>query len=105
MIKKGDFFELPLSDGRFAYGQYVFKDRKMGPLIQVFDLISENRIQIEQLKTAYPLFPPIITGLFAAIRTGMWNVIGRKAVENFTYPNFVSTFYDQKTGKARIWFL
>jgi hypothetical protein len=105
MVKVGDVFEIPLSDGRFAYGQYVFKDRKMGPIIQIFDLISEGRIGIEQLETAHHLFPPIITGLFAAIRTGMWSIIGRKAVESFTYPNFVSTFFDDKAGKARIWFL
>ena len=105
MIKIGDIFEIPLSGGRFAYGQYVFKDRKMGPIIQIFDLISEGWIGIEQLETARPLFPPVITGLFAAIRTGMWSIIGRKAVESFTYPNFVSTFFDDKTGKARLWFL
>jgi len=105
MVKIGDVFEIPLSDGRFAYGQYVFKDREMGPLIQVFDLISETKIRIEQLEIATPLFPPIITGVFAAIRVDMWRVIGRKAVENFVYPNFVSTFFDDKTGKARLWFL
>lgn len=105
MVKIGDIFEIPLSDGRFAYGHYVYKDLKMGPIIRVSDLISEEVIQIEQLKNSTPLFPPIITGLFAAIRIGMWKIIGRIAVENFVYPNFVTAYYDEKIGKARAWYL
>ena len=105
MVKIGDVFEIPLSDDRFAYGQYVFSDSKMGPLIQVFNLITKNKIHIEKLGDVKPLFPPIITGLFAAIRTGMWKVIGRQAIKGFVYPNFISTFFDDKTGNARVWFL
>ncbi|OGO35715.1 MAG: hypothetical protein A2W35_01910 [Chloroflexi bacterium RBG_16_57_11] len=105
MVKIGDVFEIPLSDGSFAYGQFVFKDSKIGPLIQIFDLISKNKINIEQLGSVGSLFPPIITGLFAAIRTGMWKIIGRKAIKGFVYPNFVSTFFDDRTGKAGVWFL
>ena len=104
MIKIGDVFEIPLSDDRLAYGQYVYKD-KMGPIIQVFDLISEKKIRIDQFDKYKPLFPPIITGLFAAIRANIWTVIGRKEVEDFVYPNFVSAYYDEKTGKANTWFL
>jgi hypothetical protein len=105
MIKVGDVFEITLSDGRYAYGQYVFRDQKMGPIVQIFDLISEEHVSIGQLGSVRSLFPPIITGLFAAIRTGMWKVIGRRPVEGFAYQNFVSTLFDDKTGKARIWFL
>jgi len=106
----GDVFEIPLSDGRKAYGQYVFKDKeKMGPLIQVFDLIIEGEIQpeqvLERLRNAGPLFPPVITGVSAAVRTGLWRVIGRLPVQGFVYPKFVAAFYDEKTGKARRWFL
>lgn len=104
MVKIGDIFEIPLSDGRISYGQYVYKDR-MGPIIQVFDLISRERIQLVQLDQVNPLFPPIITGLFAAIRSGLWTVIGRKTVECFIYSNFVSAYYDEKTGKVSTWFI
>jgi hypothetical protein len=104
-VKVGDVFEIPLSDGRKAYGQYVFLDQKMGPLVQIFDLICEDEIQLDQLKEAKPLFPPVITGLLAAIRTGLWRVIGHMPVEGFVYPNFVSTFYNDKTGQAGVWFL
>lgn len=104
MIRIGDLFEIPLSSGKNAYGQYVFRD-KMGPMIQVFDLITENRISIDQLKNPKLLFPPIIIGLSAAIRTGFWTIIGSMPIERFKYPNFVSTLYNEKTGKAGIWFL
>jgi hypothetical protein len=105
MITIGSIFEIPLSDRRFAYGQYVFKDTKMGPIVKIFDLISDTQIQFEQFDVVKPLFPPIITGLFAAIRSGMWKVIGKKAVEGFVYPNFISTFFNEKNGEAGVWFL
>ncbi len=104
MEKIGDVFEIPLSSGKKAYGQYLFKD-KMGPMIQVFDLITENRASIDQLRSAKPLFPPIITGLSAAIRRGFWKIIDNMPVGKFTYPNFVSTLYNEKTGKSGIWYL
>ena len=77
----------------------------MGHLFQVYDLITEGIVQIDQLKEAKPLFPPVIVGLRAALRLGLWTIVGWMPVDEFVYPNFVSTLYDQKTGKARIWFL
>jgi hypothetical protein len=77
----------------------------MGPIIQVFDLFSDSKIRAQEFETAQPLFPPIFTGLFAAIRTGLWSIVGKSGIKDFVYPNFVSTLYDQKTGKARTWFL
>lgn len=104
-IKIGDIFEIPLSSGEKAYGRYVFKDRKMGPLVEIYDIITDNGIDIAQLKDADLLFPPVITGLFAAIKTGLWRVIGFISVDKFTYPGFVSAYYDETTGKAHMWFL
>ena len=104
-LKVGDILEIPLSLGRKAYGQYIFLDKEMGPLFQVYDLITENVVRLDQLKEAKALFPPIIVGLKAAVRLGLWTVVGRMPVEGFVYPNFVSTFFNFKTGKAGIWFL
>jgi hypothetical protein len=104
-IKAGDIFEIPLSNGQRAFGQYVFFDKKMGPLVQIFDLIRKEDVYIDELKHAQLLFPPIITGLMAAINTGLWRVVGHFPVERFVYPGFVSTFYDDKTGKIGIWYL
>jgi hypothetical protein len=102
--KVGDIFEIPLSDGRRTFGQYLHYS-KMGPIIQVFNLISEEDIPIEQIPFSKPLFPPIITGLYAAIKEGYWKVIGHRIVLDFIHPKFISNLYDQRTGKARIWFI
>jgi hypothetical protein len=108
-VRVGDVFEIPLSDGRRAYGHYVFRDSRMGPLIQVYDLIVEGDREshqvLDQLGHAKPSFPPVITGVYAAVRTGLWKVIGRLPVEKFEYPSFVENNYDEKTGEARTWFL
>jgi hypothetical protein len=106
-IKLGDIFEIPLSEGKKAYGQYIFWDDKNGPLIQVFDLIvnSSHTLNLMEIEGATPLFPPVLTGLFAAIKNGLWKVVGNLPVKDFKYPGFISTFYDQKTGKARTWYL
>jgi len=106
MIKIGDIFKIPLSNRRKAYGQFVYKDQQMGPLILVFNLITERQIDdIQKLINVKPLFPPVITGVNAMTRTGNWKVIGKLPVENFTYPNFIRNLYDEKTGKAGIWLL
>jgi len=95
----GDVLEIPLSNGRKAYGQYVYKDETMGPLVQVFDLITSDDLDPEQilelLKKAHPLFPPVLTGLFAAIRTGLWKAIGHMPIKEFVYPGFVSVYHEQ----------
>jgi hypothetical protein len=106
-VKVGDIFEIPLSGGKKAFGHYVFEDLKKGPLIQVYDLIvnESEEVDVDALMRKPALFPPVITGLFAAIRTGMWKVIVNTPVKKFKYPGFVNTFWDEKTGKARIWFL
>ena len=74
-------------------------------MIRIFNIITEKDIQIEQLVDTKPMFRPVITGLFAAIRTGLWKKIGHIQVNDFEYPNFIATNYNQKTGKASIWFL
>ncbi len=100
--KVGDIFEIPLSNGRKAYGQFL-NFSKMGPIIQVFDLISESDIPVEEIAASKPLFPPVITGLFAAIRDKMWRVIENRSIVNFTQPKFVTALYDEQTGKAKRW--
>ncbi len=104
-LRIGDIIEIPLSNNRKSYAQYILRDLHVGPLIQVKNLILTEDFSLDKFRTAKPLFPPVSTGLFAAIRTGLWSIVGNLLVENFVYPGFISTFYDEKTGKARIWFL
>ncbi len=102
----GDIVRIPLTHGRWGYCQFVHADPKFGPLIQVFDLITDAPISApEEVASAQPLFPPVITGLFAAVSRGGWTVIGQLPVKDFKYHGFVSTFYDQNSGRAAIWFL
>lgn len=105
--KIGYIIEIPLSRGKKAYGQYVFWDDKRGPLLQIYDLIidSTSHVELENIVKAKPLFPPVITGLFAAIRTGLWKVVGNMPVKGFKYPGFISTFWNEKTGEAGVWYL
>lgn len=103
MVRIGTIFEIPLSNGHKAYGQYVFKDR-MGPIIQVFDLITKDDQVQKTILDSNLLFPPVITGLFAALRTGLWTPIGFNKIKKFTYPGFISTLENEETGEASIWF-
>jgi hypothetical protein len=106
MVRVGDIFEIPLSGNRKTYGQYVYKDKKQGPLIQVFDCIINSEIHFDKdFINKGHLFPPIITGLTAAIRVGLWCVVGKSSVINFNYPMFVSSLWDEKTGEVQKWFL
>jgi hypothetical protein len=107
-VRVGDIFQIPLSDGRVAYGQYVYRDKKHGPIIRVFDFISETETEFdkikEQLAHAKLLFPPVITGVFAAVRTGLWKVVGRLPVNDFEYPNFINVL-DENYQPISDWFL
>jgi hypothetical protein len=103
MTKVGTIFEIPISKDRKAFGQYVRKDR-MGPIIQVFNLITTERPDQSVILNSTLLFPPIITGLFAALRKGLWIAIGFQEIEQFEYPGFISTFENEKTGEASVWY-
>jgi hypothetical protein len=106
MIKVGDIFEIPLSNNRKAVGHFVFKDKKNGPLIQVFNDITDNeKVNIEDAINSNYLFPPVLTGLYAAIRVGLWHIIGKMPVTNFTYPKFISSVWDDQSGEVKNWFV
>jgi len=103
MTRVGTVFEITLSNNLRAYGQYAYKD-KMGPIIQVFNFITKERPDLNVIVKSELLFPPVITGLFAALRTRFWIPVGFNEVKQFDYPGFISTFDNEKTGEAGIWF-
>ena len=106
MIKVGDLFVITLSDHRMAVGHYVYWDNKNGPLIQVFDYTdNQQKINVEDAVKKSYMFPPVITGLKAAIRNSLWTVIGNLPVTDFIYPKFISSHWDEKTGEVKCWFL
>ena len=103
----GDIFEIPLSEKKKAFGQYIYWDRQKGPLISVYNCIlsqEKNTPSPEKIITSKPLFPPVITGLQAAVKSGLWKIIGHASVQGFTYPGFVSTAIDYTSGNHGYWY-
>jgi hypothetical protein len=102
----GDVYQIPLSDGRSAYGQYVYFDKRYGPLIQIYDYFTKGQknIDLDQITNSPALFPPVITGINSNIRDGDWKIIGNKQVANFVYPGFISTLEDPRTRQATTWY-
>ncbi len=106
LVNVGDLFEITLSDKRKAIGHYVHWDEKYGPFIQVYDYIrNKEDLNIEEVINTGYLFPPIITGLKAAVRSGLWSVVGKKPITEFRYPKFLRSHWNDKTGVVRNWFL
>ncbi len=96
--KLGDCFEIPLSNGEFAYGQYIYLDDRtmgLGTLVQIFNFLSDRRLDLEQFKATLTstrfMFPPVFVGLLPAIRSGRWRIVGNLPVSNFIFPKFRST--------------
>ncbi len=104
-LKIGDVFEIPLSDGRKAYGQYVRADKDNGPMIRIFDLITKDNIQVDEIINTPNMFPPLIVGLRAAIKTGMWTILGNSPINDFDPPYFISAMYDSINDKMGMWYL
>jgi hypothetical protein len=100
----GDVLEMRLGDGRYAYAQYVFWDERKGPLVQVFSRVTEQQAAVDELRGTEPMFPPVLVGLWHAVRTGRWKVVGSLPVENFRYPLF-RTGIPNKDGRVDVWWL
>jgi hypothetical protein len=103
--KIGDVYKIPLSNSRHAYGHYVFADKKYGPLVQIYDVITNEEVELEQISSSGLLFPPIILGLNAAIRDDGWEKIGNLKLENYEPPDFISAMYDSVNDKMGVWYL
>jgi len=106
-IKLGDIFEIPLSGGRKTYGQYIFMDKNYGPIVRIFNYFTDKDAEadIDALIKVPLLFPPVIMGIHATVREGIWKVVGNRKVDDFKYPGFLHPQWDPSTGKASKWFL
>lgn len=100
MLRIGDVVEIPLSDQRKAYAQYIIRDR-MGPIIQVFKYIHIMRPELDLILNSGALFPPVITGLSAAVKTGFWKKIGSKRSRIFVIRGMYQRYMIKKQGKPR----
>lgn len=100
----GDVVEIPLPDGRKGYGRYVHWDPRVGPLLQVYDLIADDPPPLAAILAAGPKFPPVITGVQAAVAAGLWRVVGHAPVRDFVYPTFRNGLPDAR-GRVAVWYL
>jgi hypothetical protein len=67
-IEIGDYFLIPLPNGRWAYCQYVQQSDELGYLVRVFDrMTTEPLNSIQELEGAGLLFPPVFVGLRASV--------------------------------------
>lgn len=103
-MQLGDVFAIPLPNGQTAYGQYVFRDKEWGPLIWVFDYLSEDEgdseCVLEKLAGAGVLLGPVITGLGAAIRAGLWRIVGGLPISGFRYLGFLNVFSENNRPRG-----
>jgi immunity protein 26 of polymorphic toxin system len=102
----GDVFSIPLSDGRKAYGQYVFWDGTrpagLGSLVRIFDVVRTEPVSLEELRKAKNLFPPVFVGLGAGLKSRGWKIIGQLPLEGFRFPKFrVAPIFTK--GKRHDW--
>jgi len=104
-IKVGDVFAFRLQDGRHAYCQYVQWNEQLGYIVRVLAKLTDQRVSsVAELDGAEDLFPPVIVGLRASVRSGRWQRIGNLPVRGFHLPLFRSTSAT-KPGTYDNWWL
>lgn len=74
-------------------------------MIRVFRRIESEPGRPWEQDVAPYMFGPVITGLLAAVRTGMWRVVGHIPIRDWVYVPFVSATWDTRTGLANRWYL
>jgi hypothetical protein len=101
----GDIIRIPLSDGRYAYTQYIGMDDALGPVLQVFSFFSTTPLTAEDLPVVLePLFPPIVVGILPPLRSGRWEIVGSRA---FDAPKRLHFLYGtpDRNGQVAEWAL
>jgi hypothetical protein len=106
-IQIGDIFEIPLPDGRKTIGQYVYEDKRIGPIIQIYNyfISQKETFNIQEIKEKKLLFYTILGGIYVVFRSKEWKIIGHEPIKNFKYPGFISTLTNSQTGEATTWYL
>ncbi len=102
-LKVGHIFKCPLSNSKHAYGQF-YADTSNGQMIRIFDVITDDEIAPEEIVKHKLMFPPIFVGLSAAIREGVWEIVGFQEIKDFKMPQFKSSLFGP-TEKDNVWFL
>ncbi len=109
VLKNGDILQIPLTEEKAAIGQIIYWNIEpkplLNPLLKIVNGIYDIKtLDLSTVDITKELFPPIATGVRAAIRSGMWKIIGNLPTGSVPYPTFVSTFY-RDDGTARDWWI
>lgn len=77
VLKNGDILLIPLTEGKAAIGQLIYWNIEpkplLNPLLKIVNGIYDIRtLDLSTVDLTNELFPPIATGVRAAIRSGMW---------------------------------
>ena len=63
----GDFYRIPLPNGRWGYCQHVYRVESFGDVVRVFVFITAEPLDsTDGLEPARLLFPTVFVGLVAA---------------------------------------
>jgi len=74
----GDYYAIPLADGRFGHAQYLVKAPGWGDFVQVANLVCSQPAALEVLAQAQPLFAPVSTDVATCVQRSAWILIGNR---------------------------
>lgn len=106
IVKLGDVFEIPLTDGRKAYGQYVYRESG-GPIMRIFDYFTlpGEKPDLQEIDTKKLIFPPVYAGIMGAVRANAWKVIGELPFDDYKFEGFLNFIPEIGTNKIKLWAL
>jgi hypothetical protein len=85
----GDFYSIPLLDGRFGHATYVYRIPRYCDLLQVLDLITIEPAHLDGLIGVKSMFPPIKTVVSVGISRAGWQLVSHTEPDpNFRPPIF-----------------
>ena len=91
LVKVGDVIQIPLSDGRRAYCQFVFEDKENGDIIRVFDFFTKESeiLDLKEIDISKLLFLPVYASIYWAVKDRGWKVIGSLPVDDYKFTGFL----------------
>ena len=110
-LLRGNIYQIPLSDGRFAYCQYLATQSQypdpIGKQCAFFRQIFEKPVDVEQIDMTLLFCPLLFVQLSAAIKEASWTLVGRKDPLEYDLPTYRHTpqIVSGQRGKLRGWML
>lgn len=89
--KVGDFFAIPLEDGRYAFGRILsdILEEEMGMLVGIYNIVSRRILSPEELRNLPWMFTPFYCS-DQGWTSWRWRIIGHLPIaeDEFEYPLF-----------------